>query len=371
MKLLHVASGRLFGGIERMLVTIARCAPQVGPLEHAFAVAAPGRLLEELRAAGASSHFLGDVRISRPASVLEARSRLRGILRTEPTHAVVCHAPWAYSLFAGTARRAGVRVVLWQHDWASGVTMVERWARRVPAQLVICNSRWTAASAGVLQPAVPVEVLHGPVAHAPPQASRAAVRASLDADDSEVVLLTASRLEPWKGHATLLDALSALKDGPSWRLWIAGGPQRAHERGYLAGLQRQASRLGLADRVRFLGERRDMPDLMAASDLLVQANVNPEPLGVVFAEALLSGLPVVASNLGGTPEIVDVSCGRFVAAGDSAMLASTIAGLLADPALRARLGAAGPPHAAARCAPGIVLRRLGRVIGRLSSSAAS
>ena len=62
--------------------------------------------------------------------------------------------------------------------------------------------------------------------------------------------------------------------------------------------------LGLEPRVRFLGERRDVPLLMRAVDLFCQPNEGPEPFGVVFAEALLSGVPVVTADTGGAPEIV-------------------------------------------------------------------
>ena len=108
MRVLHVASGRLYGGIERMLVTLAEAAG--GPFEFEFAVAAPGRLAAELRDGGAIVHALGDVRLSRPATVWLARRRLEALLDRAGFDVVLCHAPWAYAIFAPVPRRKGIRV---------------------------------------------------------------------------------------------------------------------------------------------------------------------------------------------------------------------------------------------------------------------
>ena len=138
-----------------MLVTIARQRRVTPDVAVTFAVAAPGRLEEELRGSGASVHALGDVRLSRPASVVRARSLLRGVLAGVRPDVVIGHAPWSYAIFAPVARRAGVAPVLWQHDRADGRSLVERWAARTRADLVICNSVWTSRTAAALQPGVP------------------------------------------------------------------------------------------------------------------------------------------------------------------------------------------------------------------------
>jgi len=369
MRVLHVTSGRLFGGIEQMLLTMARCADVAPEMESMFAVAAPGRLEDDLRTAGAPVHPLGDVRLSRPASVIQARSRFARLVdRTRPA-AVVCHAPWSFAVFAGVARRRNVRVVLWQHDYASGRPFVERWAKRTRADLVICNSRWTSGTSAALQPGVATSVIHPPVAvPAGPRRTRDEMRSELRTGDRQVVILCASRMEPWKGHANVLRALAAMQDDPSWTCWIAGGAQRRHELDYVLKLQQDVERLGLASRVSFLGTRSDIAALMGAADLFCQMNDGPEPFGIVFAEALLAGLPVIAADLGGAPEIVSDTCGRLVPAGDIAALSTALRQIVDDGALRARLGANGPSHAAARSSPEVVMPAICRA---LSSACAS
>jgi glycosyltransferase involved in cell wall biosynthesis len=372
MRVVHVASGRLFGGIEQMLITLARCRGVTPAVDVTFAVAAPGRLEEGLRAAAVEVVSLGDVRLSRPASIVQARSRLGQFLAAHSSDAVICHAPWSFALFASAAARRGIPVAFWQHDHASGRTLVERWARRIQADLLICNSEWTSRTARALQPRAPVVVIHPPVVLSDcPPSTTAEIRRTLHASANDVVVLSASRLEPWKGHLNVLRALGRLSAIPNWRLWIAGGAERAHEREYEAALGREVAQLGLSERVLFLGERRDIPNLMKAADIFCQFNESPEPFGIVFAEALLAGLPVVAANVGGIPEIVSDNCGRLVPAGDIAGLSGALQQLIVDRALRSTLGAAGPAHAASRCDPSVALPKLERALAALGAPAAA
>src|SRR4051794_18491086 len=105
LRVLHVTAGNLFGGIERMLLTIASAEPR--GCAHEVAVSFDGRLARDLRAAGAPPHVLGDVRFRRPDSVWRARRTLSTILSAAPPAAVICHAPWSCALAAPVVRRAG------------------------------------------------------------------------------------------------------------------------------------------------------------------------------------------------------------------------------------------------------------------------
>ena len=123
-------------------------------------------------------------------------------------------------------------------------------------------------------------------------------------------------------------------------LWIAGeGADRE-------SLERISRRLGLADRVRFLGRRTDSPDLLAACDVFVLPS-RREGLGVASLEAMAAARPVVASRVGGLAEaVVHERTGLLVPPGDPRALGEALIRLLRDDALRERLGAAGPDRIA-------------------------
>jgi glycosyltransferase involved in cell wall biosynthesis len=225
---------------------------------------------------------------------------------------------------------------------------------------VICNSQFTAdgvAEAGVAGPGV---VVHPPVPAPPPvaAASRPKLRASLNVPDDASVILQVGRMEPGKGHQVMLDALARIRDRPDWVAWQVGGAQRDEETSYVGALAIAAARLGVAARVRFLGDRRDVPEVMAAADIYCQPNVAPESFGITFIEALYAGLPVLTSTLGAAGEIVDQSCGAMVPAGDPSAVADVLRAWLADPSPRRVLGAAGPKRAATLCNPRKQLEQL-------------
>ncbi|MGO9264251.1 MAG: glycosyltransferase family 4 protein [Candidatus Binataceae bacterium] len=367
MRLLHVHSGNLYGGVETMLSTIARCG-EAEPLEHEFALCFDGRLATELRALGAPLHWLGAAQTRRPLSILRARRRLRDLLRGRRCDAAVCHMPWAQALFGRIVRARGIPLIFWMHEAATGHRhWLERWARRTRPDFVVCNSDYTAATLPRLYPCAPHEVMYPPVALAPGDAARRnALRRHLGTPADAIVIMQVSRVQPGKGHFVHLEALSRLRDLPGWVCWIVGGAQRRADAQLLAALAARAAELGIADRVRFCGERTDVPDLLSAADIFCQPNTRAEPFGIVFVEALGAGLPVVTAGVGGALEIVDSSCGLSVPPNDPGRLAAALRQVIEDASLRARLGNAGPARAATLCDPRARLAQLSAIIARLA-----
>jgi glycosyltransferase involved in cell wall biosynthesis len=360
MRVLHVYGGNLYGGIETLLVTMARLRTLCPALEPEMALCFDGRLSAELRATGMPVHRLPEVRASRLQTVVRARRQLAALLARGRFECVICHAAWSQALLGPAVRRASIPLVFWAHDAVTGKHWTERLARRVRPDLVICNSLYTAASVGNLYPGVPSLVLAYPVSTETPrltETERAAVRVSLDTPIDSTVIIQVSRMEAWKGHALVIDALARLRDWP-WVWWIVGGAQRPDEQAYVGALHAAADRLGVADRVRFLGERSDVRRLLAAADIHCQANLSPEPFGITFVEALAAGLPVVTAAMGGALEIVDDSCGILVPPNDVVALAASLRRLIEDPALRARLSSAGPARARRVSDPAAQMRRL-------------
>ena len=182
------------------------------------------------------------------------------------------------------------------------------------------------------------------------------------------------RLEPWKGNREALEALAALRDVDGWKYWIVGGPQRDSDERYFRELKEIARHHGVTDRVRFVGERSDVPALLQAADIYCQPNTLPEPFGISLVEAQGAGLPVVTSAFGGALEIVDDTCGLLVAPHDIDALAVALRRLLSDASLRARLGQAARARASALCDHGRQMQRihdvLSSVVSRRGSSIA-
>lgn len=369
MKVLHVSAGNLFGGVESMLLAFAEVPREESGLQHSFALCFDERLATELRALGQPVHLLGPVRLSRPVSAHSARRRLHAVLN-EGFDVVICHAPWSQAIFGSVIRRRGVPLVFWAHDRMTGRHWTERLAALVPPDLVICNSAFTETTRATMYPAVRSAVVHPAARFVTPNRERRFVRMSLDTPHDAVVVLQASRCEPWKGHRQLLAALSTMRDVPGWTWWIAGGAQRPHEHAYLTELRESAARAGIGDRVRWLGHRADVATLMAAADLYCQANVEPEPFGLAFVEALAAGVPVVSVRQGGVCEIVDETCGVLVPPGDVTALGHTLTQLVSSADARRALAVGAPARARHLAGPLSQSHRLKEVLASLAGGRA-
>ncbi|WP_457104994.1 glycosyltransferase [Methylobacterium sp. P5_C11] len=137
-----------------------------------------------------------------------------------------------------------------------------------------------------------------------------------------------SRIAPWKGQDVLIDALAKV---PDMRCIVVGAPLFGED-AFAAHLRDLAAALGVSDRVQFLGQRADVPLLMQAVDAVVHPSVDPEPFGRTLVEAMLAGVPVIATDAGASAEILDGgAAGTLVPPRDSDRLAATLAALRDDP----------------------------------------
>jgi glycosyltransferase involved in cell wall biosynthesis len=356
MKVLHVHSGNLYGGVETFLLTVARSRGFAPRMEMSVALCFEGCIADQLRAAGVTPFMLGDVRLRRPDKVRRARQALRSLLSARTFDVVVCHQAWPYAIFGSVARQAGIPIVQWAHMAQTGSHWLDRLAGRIEPDCHICNSKFTASK--LPQTTARVEVLYYPVEPHPPHDSP-------DSHDSPVIIQV-SRLEEWKGQRVLLEALSQVRAG--WECWQVGGSQRPAETRYLETLRADAARLGIGDRVRFLGQRSDVPALLRSADIFCQPNLEPEAFGISFVEALYAGVPVVTTALGGALEIVDRTCGVLVPPDDPAALASALARLIGDRDERGRLGRGGPERAKGLCNPATQMVAMAAILESVAST---
>lgn len=344
MRVLHLHSGNMYGGVETVMTALARLRACTPDMESSFALCFGGRLAKDLEATGISPYRLGAVRFRWPWQVWRARLRLRRLLQRERFDVVMTHGSWGHALFARAVRAAGLPLVYWVHDIPSGDHWLERRAQRHPPDLVLANSEFTLNLVPRLFPGVPARVQYtfaAPPERAEPEEPVADIRREFGTAPDDVVILIACRLERWKGHPLLLEALGRLAHVPGWRCWVVGGVQRRSERAYWDELQALDERYGIADRVSFLGFRRDVPRLLRAADIHCQPNLEPEPFGLTFLEALQAGVPVVTTDMGGAREIVTPVCGRLVPPGNVEALAAALGELIHNSATRQAMGAAG------------------------------
>jgi glycosyltransferase involved in cell wall biosynthesis len=117
--------------------------------------------------------------------------------------------------------------------------------------------------------------------------------------------------------------------------------------------------------VKFLGQRSDVNNLLAAADIHCQPNTGPEPFGRTFIEAMLAGLPVVTTRMGAAPEIIDSSSGILVEPNNPEDLAGALKELVSHPERRKQLGAKAIERAKSLCAPESQLLSFQRLINQV------
>jgi glycosyltransferase involved in cell wall biosynthesis len=159
-------------------------------------------------------------------------------------------------------------------------------------------------------------------------------------------------LRSWKGHRHLIDALARVADRRTLLAIVGDGPQRE-------ALERHVVALGLAGRVRFAGQQRDVAPWLAALDVFALPSTANEGVPQALLQAMFAGAPCVTTNVGAIPEIArDGATALVVPAGDPQALADAIDRLLADPTLRHRLAEAARAHVAPRYGLSTMLDRM-------------
>jgi glycosyltransferase involved in cell wall biosynthesis len=198
-------------------------------------------------------------------------------------------------------------------------------------------------------PSNKVQVIHNSVTYDPISHQSNRARHAQQGGHNRPVALTVARLDEQKGHRYLLEAAAQM---PDVQFVLAGdGPLRS-------SLETQVEALGLADRVNFLGYRTDIRDLLASCDVFVLPSLY-EGLPLSILEAMAAGKPVIATQVGGTAEVVLAGeTGLLVPPSDSIALAKAIRSVVDDRALAQRLGSAGQVRVEHEFSTAVMLRQV-------------
>ena len=335
MRIAHVISDTNIGGAGRYLLALL---PELRPMTGNHSLCPEGALAAALRSQGMPELSPA------PSECSFSFGLWRWLLhRLEPADVVHTHASLAARL---VAKHKGYPVVLTRHTLGpdlppGGYKGWQRWLHRwvavnlsdaVIAVSEACRQRLLAE--GVPESCVRL-IYHGIDPTPYLSATRAGWRQRLGLTATEPVLITVARLAPVKGLKFALEAAAILqRDNILTWLFVWQGSE-------LSSLQEQTAALCLGQQVRWLGYQTDIPGLMAAADIKILPSLQ-EALGLVILEAMAAGLPIVASNVGGIPELVqDGQYGILVPPGTSIALASAIKQLLADQSRASSMGLVG------------------------------
>ena len=308
---------------------------------HVFTLQSGGSLREQLRSLGVAVHSGGlhkqDLS-TRPWKVIAAQWRLiKTIHQTGPD---IIHSFLPLVTFMGavagklckvplviTSRRA-----LGNHQKRVKILrpmdlMANRWSHRVTVNSmavwndVLRRDKIDPRKLMLIYNAVDV------TAYDSARKIREQVRQTLNLKPAEKAVIAIANFIPYKGHSDLFQAAAlVLREMPDMRLLLVG-----EDRGIRRSLEKQVAELGIGPSVRFLGSRNDVPELLAASDLSVISS-HEEGFSNVILESMASGLPVVATDVGGNREaVVDGETGWLTAPENPEALAHKIVDLLTDP----------------------------------------
>jgi glycosyltransferase involved in cell wall biosynthesis len=351
-RVLCVSAFADLGGAERSLLDTVTCLSSRGFAVEVLNLAGhPGTLAGALKARAVPLHFCRVQRFRDPrAAVRVAHWFVRHARRFSMALANDTRA----ALYTALGATVGRIPYVWHvRDLVGSGQRLERVAVRLRPAAWIANSHAVASSL-VRQgcPAAEIVVVHNgvDVDRFDPSVSGAPVRRELGIDGSALVVGAIGRLVPWKSVETLLHAADRLVTVLPQAVYVIVGEavtdvaNRADALRYRDMLVELRDRLGLGHRVRFLGERSDIPSVMAALDIVVHSAID-EPFGRVLIEAMAAGKPVIAVRGGGVTEIVeDASTGYVVSPRDDGAVADRIV-RLADANRRSSMGRAGRQRA--------------------------
>jgi glycosyltransferase involved in cell wall biosynthesis len=265
-------------------------------------------------------------------------------------------------IVAALAKPRGVRLVWQLHDYVRSrpITgaLLRRLARRADAIVANSDSVGRDAVAALGESASVRRIYNAvdPMVFRPDgPALDLAAMSGLPPDRPLVRIGLVATFATWKGHDVFVDAIARLHEGGCpVRGYIVGGAvyATAGSQSSRAELEQRVAKIGLSQVIGFTGHVDDVAGAMRALDVVVHASTQPEPFGMVIAEAMASGRPLVAVKAGGAAELFEDGVDALgYAAGNAAELADRLRELIGDPERRAALAASARKRASEKFTP--------------------
>ncbi len=354
LRITHVVLSLDFGGLERVVLSLAKASRDFAQDVSLLCLERPGTLAPQLKAMGIPVACV----FKPPGLRWDTTNRVQEVLRRFRPHVIHTHQLPAL-LYAGrAAHREGIPVVHTEHNNVAS-SQSKSWMRWLRTALLWRFAGWFAdrfcavskdvlATAGAYGTIRRRKLSHVPngidtAAFTAVEADRSAVRAALGIAPSAQVIGTIGRLAEVKQQAVLIRAFAKILPAfPAARLMLVGdGPLRAE-------LEELAQSVGVASTVIFTGYQPNPERYLAALDIFVLPS-RAEAMPLVIPEAWAAGRPVIASRVGGIPELIeDGKTGFLVESGDVNELAARLQSLLTDPQRARELGRAGRALACAK-----------------------
>lgn len=342
LSIMHILAPADVGGLERVVQMLSIAQKRRGHAVRVVASISPGTncmpFIQPMREAGVRVEVL----TVGAKHYLAERSLVAGLLRREHTHIVHTHGFRPDVLHFGVARAAGVAVVSTLHgsERLPGITRLYEWlqertVRRFDAVIAVSRP----LGERLIDIGIPPDRLHtvpNGWSRVCQPVDRESARGALGLEGDGPVIGWVGRLVPAKGCDIFLDALARLEGTDVRAVVIGDGPLRA-------ALEQRAGSLNLLGRVKFLGNRQDASRFFTAFDLFVLSS-RTEGTPIVLFEAMSAGVPIVATTVGGVPDVLTEAIGVLVPPLSPRALADGIRATLAAPAEAIRRGLIATEH---------------------------
>ena len=273
--------------------------------------------------------------LTRDLRQLKVIFQLLGVLEAKQIDLIHANSLAAGLIGGVAAKLYGVPVVMHKR-YATAYGILDRICEALLDRVILVSeaTRWEFASnskQALIYNGVELSSLH-------PSPQTETLRADLNFDPDVLLVGIVTRITPEKGIHTLIEATAKLKASLSVQLLVVGGPYFPKDAEYIDSLKAQTKELGIADRVVFTGFLEDTDAILSLLDVVLLASTIPEACPRTIIEAMAAGVPVIATPLGGSKELVTPETGILVPAEEAEAFAAAITQLAEDDDRREQMG---------------------------------